>query len=55
MKEIKTVSLKALMEMNVATMSKKSDMPRGIETVSTSDIIVGDKVVIGNYFTLVTE
>lgn len=52
MREIKIEVLKT---MNISTWSKKVDTPRGVETVSTSQIKVGDKVVIDNYFTLVTE
>lgn len=39
----------------VSTFTVKSNTPRGCETVAASEIKVGDKVVIDNYFTLVTE
>ena len=55
MSEQRTISLKELLERNCDTFSKKDDSTRGVTTVSASEIVVGDKVVINNYFTLVTE
>ena len=40
--------------MEVDTFTKKANNPRGAETVSKSEIQIGDKVVLDNYFTLVT-
>lgn len=39
----------------VTTFMKKDNSPRGCECVSASEIKIGDKIVIDNYFTLVTE
>lgn len=41
--------------MNVSYWSKKDNSPRGCAVVPINEIKVGDKVVIDNYFTLVTE
>lgn len=51
----RTIKLSELKEKNISTFSKKDNSPRGCKTVSINDIKVGDKVVINNYFTLVTE
>lgn len=39
----------------VSTWSKKDNSPRGCTTVFTSELKVGDKVAIGNYFTEIVE
>ena len=52
---MKTVSIKELQESSVESWSVKDNSVRGITTKSTSEIKIGDKVVIDNYFTLVTE
>lgn len=52
---MRTISIEELKSMRVNTWSVKDDSPRGIRTKYTSEISPGDKVVIENYFTLVTE
>ncbi|MFR1051952.1 MAG: hypothetical protein ACLSE7_09515 [Lachnospirales bacterium] len=49
----RTVSIEELRNMGVDSWSKKSNTPRGIETVYMDEIKPGDEVVIENYFTLV--
>ena len=44
-----------LRELIGETQSVKDNSVRGITTKLTSEVKVGDKVVIDNYFTLVTE
>lgn len=39
----------------VTTFMRKDNSPRGCKCVVASEIKVGDKVVIDNYFTTVTE
>ncbi len=55
MKEMRTISIKDLQAKSCDTFSRKDNSVRGIETVSKSQIKVGDKVVLNNYFTLVIE
>jgi len=53
-----TITMKEIQNMisnGISTFSKKDNSPRGCKTVSASEIKPGDKVVINNYFTLVTE
>lgn len=50
--ETKTISIKKL-DCNVY--SVKDDSPRGVKTLPKSQIKVGDKIVINNYFFTVTE
>lgn len=52
MREKRTISIK---ELTVSTYSVKDDSVRGVHTASRSEVKVGDKVVIDNYFTEVTE
>lgn len=47
--------VKDLIEKGVTTFSRENNSPRGCETVSASEIKVGDKIVIDNYFTEVVE
>lgn len=44
-----------LVKKGVTTFSRKDNSPRGCKTVSASEIKVGDKIVINNYFTLIVE
>ncbi len=53
-----TITMKEIQDMinqGVSTFSVKADTPRGCETVAASEIKIGDKVVIDNYFTTITE
>jgi len=52
---MRTVSIKELKESGVSSWSVKDNSVRGVTTKCTSQIQIGDKVVIDNYFTLVTE
>lgn len=49
------ISIKELLKMDCDTFSKKTNTPRGVTTVLKEEIKVGDKVVLSNYFTLVTD
>ena len=51
----RTITLKEVFEMNVSTWSKKDNSPRGCKTVSTSELKIGDKIVIQNYFTEIIQ
>lgn len=44
-----------LVKKGVTSFSRKDNSPRGCETVSASEIKVGDKIVINNCFTLIVE
>ena len=48
----RTISIK---ELTANTYEVKDNSPRGAKTISKSDVKIGDKVVINNYFTTVTE
>ena len=53
-----TITMKEIQNMinqGVSTFSVKANTPRGCETVAASEIKIGDKVVIDNHFTTVTE
>ena len=52
MSKTRTISIK---DLTCSTYSVKDDSDRGCHTACKSEIKVGDKVVIDNYFTLVTE
>ena len=45
MQEVKT-----LIEKGVSTFSKKDNSPRGCKTILASEIVIGDKILIDNYF-----
>lgn len=49
------ISIKTLKEMKTKTFTRKADTPRGAETISINQVQIGDKIVLDNYFTLVTE
>lgn len=51
----RTITIKALQEMGVDSWSVKDSSPRGIHTAYTSEIKAGDRVVIDDHFTTVTE
>lgn len=50
-----TITMKEINEMNCNTFSLKDDSPRGCKTVYKAELKIGDKVVIDNYFTTITE
>ena len=52
---MRTISIKEIQESAVSTYSVKDSSVRGIATVSKGNVKIGDKVVIDNYFHLVTE
>lgn len=52
---MRTITISELKATGVDTWSVKDDSARGYTTKYTSEIKPGDKVVIDNYFTLVTE
>jgi hypothetical protein len=51
----RTITLSDLKAKGIESWSVKDNSVRGITTKYTSEIQIGDKVVIDNYFTLVTE
>ena len=51
----RTISITDLRSMGVNSWSVKDDSVRGFTVKYTNEIKTGDKVVISNYFTLVTE
>ena len=55
MRTITIAQVKAMSDRGINTMSRKDNSVRGIETISTEQVKIGDKIVIDNYFTLVTE
>lgn len=53
-----TITMKEIQELikrGVGTFERKNDSPRGCECVSASEIKLGDKVVLNNYFTTIIE
>ena len=58
MKKDRTIKIEDVIKMSrngINTFSKKDNSPRGCKTVTASEVVVGDKIVIDNYFTLVIE
>lgn len=55
MKEKRTITVNELLQMNVSSVERKDNNPRGVKTVSVSEIKPGDEVVLDNYFHLVLE
>ena len=54
----RTIPIEKVQEMarnGISTFSVKDNSPRGCKTVYASEIKVGDKIIIDNYFTMVTE
>jgi hypothetical protein len=47
---IRTIAIGELVKSECETWSVKDNSPRGCVSKSTSDVVVGDKVVINNYF-----
>ena len=39
----------------ISTFSKKDNSVRGCSTVPASSVVVGDEIVIDNYFTLIVD
>ena len=52
---MRTITLSELQATGIDSWSVKDNSNRGYTTKYTSEIKIGDKVVIDNYFTLVTE
>lgn len=53
-----TITMKEIQELikrGVGTFERNNDSPRGCECVSASEIKLGDKVVLNNYFTTIIE
>lgn len=51
----RTITIEELKGKGIDTWSVKDNSVRGCTTKATSDVRIGDKVVIDNYFTEVTE
>ncbi len=52
---MRTITINELKATGVSTWSVKDNSVRGFTTKYTDEVKPGDKVVIDNYFTLVTE
>lgn len=52
---MRTISISEIMTSGINTWSVKDNSVRGYTTKDTKDIKQGDKVIIDNYFTLITE
>jgi hypothetical protein len=52
---MRTIKLSELQSCGVNSWSVKDDSARGVTEKYTYEVKAGDKVVIDNYFTLVTE
>lgn len=50
MKEIRTITMKEIKEMECESFAKKDNSVRGICTVYKTELNVGDKIVLNNYF-----
>lgn len=53
-----TITMKEVQNMinnGISTFTVKANTPRGCETVAVSEIKPGEKIVIDNHFTTVTE
>lgn len=51
----RTITISELKATGIESWSVKDNSVRGIATKYTSEVNVGDKVVIDNYFTLIIE
>ena len=52
---MRTITIEELNALGVNSWSVKDTSPRGFSTKCTGEVKPGDKVVIDNYFTLVTK
>lgn len=52
---MRTISIKEIQNSGVETWCVKDNSVRGYYTAWTSEVKIGDEVVIDNYFTTVTE
>lgn len=52
---IRTIKISELQSMGVETCSVKDNSVRGYTTKATREVCIGDKVIVNNYFTEVTE
>ena len=55
MREAKTIIMSEILEKGCNTFSKKDNSVRGCSTVNKEELKIGDKIIIDNYFTLITE
>ena len=55
MSTVRTISIEEVKTYGIDTWSVQDDSARGIGTKYTSEVKIGDKVVLDNHFTLVTE
>lgn len=53
--EITITKVKEMSGRGISTFSRKDNSVRGVKTVPADKIKVGDKIVIDNYFHIVTE
>ena len=49
------ITMDNVRQLNVFTFSKKDNSPRGYQTVGIEVSELGDKIIIGNYFTTIVE
>jgi hypothetical protein len=52
---MRTISIEEIKKSGIESWSVKDNSVRGITTKYTSELKIGDKVVIDNYFHLITE
>ena len=50
-----SVRMDNVRQLNVFSFSKKDNSPRGYQTVGIEELQLGDKIIIGNYFTTIVE
>lgn len=49
------ITMDNVRQLNVLSFSKKDNSPRGYQTVGIEELQLGDKIIIGNYFTTIVE
>lgn len=55
MANVHTITMKEIQEKDCNTFMRKDNSPRGCKCVMKSELQIGDKIVIDNYFTLIIE
>lgn len=52
---MRTITMNEIKKMNIESWSRKDNSVRGVCTVCSSELQVGDEVVLDNYFTEIIE
>jgi hypothetical protein len=55
MREIRTITMEEIQEKECGTFMKKDNSVRGCSCVCKSELMLGDEVVIDNYFTEIVK